>query len=149
MVEKKTLGRYSTFTKIFYYIWFVLSALVIASMFKDVFVGHIDARNIVFQIFFSIILLIAGFAFRNLHFLLKGVLEKGEFSFIYLYNLFSLVKTTIGVVFFYGCIGYEGGGVGLERIDLSPEMILTLACLVFLLIVFDLFFVYRDMTQDK
>lgn len=149
MLERKNLGKYYTFTKITYFIWFILSALVIASMFKDVFVGHIDARNIVFQIFFAIILLIVGYAFRYLNFLLKDILQGDTFSFLYLYKIHSLVKTTMAVVFLYGCIGYEGGGVGLERIDLSPNMLMTLACLGFLLIVFDLFFVYREMAEDK
>ena len=81
MLERKNLGKYYTFTKIAYFIWFILSALVIASMFKDVFVGHIDARNIVFQIFFSIILLIVGYAFRYLNFLLKDILQGDTFFF--------------------------------------------------------------------
>lgn len=149
MVERYKLERYYTFTKIFYIIWFVLPVLVIGSMFKDVFVGHIDARNIVFQMFFSIISLIAGFAFRNLNLLLKDILQEDRFSVNYMEKISSLVKTTMVVVFLFGCIGYEGGGPGLERIDLSPDMILSLAFLVFLQIVFKLFVVYRDMVQDK
>lgn len=149
MVERNKLERYHTFTKVFSIIWFVLSVLVLGSMFKDVFVGHIDERNIVFQMFFSIILLIAGFASRNLNFLLKDILQEDKFTFHYLDKISSLVKTTMVVVFLFGCIGYEGGGPGLERIDLSPDMILSLAFLVFLQIVFKLFFVYRDMVQDK
>ncbi|WP_322630466.1 hypothetical protein [Aedoeadaptatus coxii] len=149
MVERYKLERYYTFTKVFYFIWFVLPVLVIGSMFKDIYVGHIDLRNIVFQIFCAIILVIVGSAFRYLNFLLKDIIQGDTFSFLYLYKIHSLVKTTMAVVFLYGCIGYEGGGVGLERIDLSPNMILSLACLAFLLIVFDLFFVYQDMVQDK
>ncbi len=149
MVERNKLEKYYTFTKIFYIIWFVLPVLVIGSMFKDVFVGHIDARNIVFQMFFSIISLIAGFAFHNLNLLLKDILQEDRFSVNYMEKISSLVKTTMVVVFLYGCIGYEGGGPGLERINLSPDMILSLAFLVFLQIVFKLFVVYRDMVQEK
>lgn len=148
-MERYKLQRYYTFTKIFYFIWFVLPILVIGSMFKDIFVGHIDARNIVFQVFFTIIFVIVGSAFRNLNLLLKDILQEDAFSFQYLDKISSLVKMTMAVVFLYGCIGYEGGGVGLERIDLSPSMILSLACLVFLRIVFKLFFVYRDIVQNK
>ncbi len=149
MVERKNLERYRTFTKIFYILWFVLSVLVIASMFKDVFVGHIDPRNIVFQVFFAILLAILGSAFHNLNLLLKDILQEDAFPLKYLRKISSLVKTTMAVVFLYGCIGYEGGGPGLERIDLSPDMIMSLAFLFFLLIVFKLFFVYGDMVQDK
>ncbi|WP_322631248.1 hypothetical protein [Aedoeadaptatus coxii] len=148
-MERNKLEKYYTFTKIFYIIWFVLPVLVIGSMFKDVFVGHIDARNIVFQMFFSIISLIAGFAFHNLNLLLKDILQEDRFSVNYMEKISSLVKTTMVVVFLYGCIGYEGGGPGLERINLSPDMILSLAFLVFLQIVFKLFVVYRDMVQEK
>lgn len=149
MVERYKLERYYTFTKIFYIIWFVLPLLVIGSMFKDIYVGHIDPRNIVFQIFFAIILVIVGSAFRNLNYLLKDILHEDRFSVQYMEKISSLVKTTMVVVFLYGCIGYEGGGPGLERIDLSPDMILSLAFLAFLQIVFKLFVVYRDMVQDK
>lgn len=149
MVERYKLERYYTFTKVFYFIWFVLPVLVIGSMFKDIYVGHIDSRNIVFQIFLAIILVIVGFAFRNLNFLLKDILHEDKFSVNYMEKISSLVKTTMVVVFLYGCIGYEGGGPGLERIDLSPDMILSLAFLAFLQIVFKLFVVYRDMVQDK
>ena len=149
MVERYKLERYYTFTKVFYFIWFVLPVLVIGSMFKDIYVGHIDSRNIVFQMFFSIISLIAGFAFHNLNLLLKDILQEDRFSVNYMEKISSLVKTTMVVVFLFGCIGYEGGGPGLERIDLSPDMILSLAFLAFLQIVFKLFVVYRDMVQDK
>ncbi len=148
MVERYKLERYHTFTKVFSIIWFVLSVLVLGSMFKDVFVGHIDERNIVFQMFFSIILLIAGFAFRNLSFLLKDILQEDKFTFHYLDKISSLVKMTMVVVFLFGCISYDGG-VGLDRINLSPDMIMMLAGFAFFLIVFKLFFVYRDMVQDK
>ena len=148
-MKRKNLERYHMFTKVFSIIWFVLSVLVLGSMFKDVFVGHIDARNIVFQMFFSIISLIAGFAFHNLNLLLKDILQEDRFSVNYMEKISSLVKTTMVVVFLYGCIGYEGGGPGLERINLSPDMILSLAFLVFLQIVFKLFVVYRDMVQEK
>ena len=148
-MKRKNLERYHMFTKVFSIIWFVLSVLVLGSMFKDVFVGHIDARNIVFQMFFSIIFLIAGFAFRNLNFLLKDILQEDKFTFHYLDKISSLVKMTMVVVFLFGCRGYEGGGPGLERIDLSPDMILSLAFLAFLQIVFKLFVVYRDMVQEK
>lgn len=148
MVERNKLERYHTFTKVFSIIWFVLSVLVLGSMFKDVFVGHIDERNIVFQMFFSIILLIAGFAFRNLNFLLKDILQEDKFTFHYLDKISSLVKMTMVVVFLFGCISYDGG-VGLDRINLSPDMIMMLAGFAFFLIVFKLFFVYRDMVQDK
>ncbi|WP_322627700.1 hypothetical protein [Aedoeadaptatus coxii] len=110
--------------------------------------GHIDERNIVFQMFFSIILLIAGFAFRNLSFLLKDILQEDKFTFHYLDKISSLVKMTMVVVFLFGCISYDGG-VGLDRINLSPDMIMMLAGFAFFLIVFKLFFVYRDMVQDK
>lgn len=149
MVKRKNIERSYTFTKIFYIIWFVLSILAIICMFRDVFMGHIDARNIVFQVFFAIILAIVGSAFHNLNLVLKDILQEDTFSFQYLENISSRVKTAMIVVFLYGCIGYEGGGVGLERIDLSPNMIMVLACLVFLWIVFKLFFVYRDMIRDK
>lgn len=148
-MEQYKLKRYYTFTKIFYIIWFVLSILVIVSMFKDIFVGHINPRNIVFQVFFAIILVILGSAFHNLNLLLKDILQEDAFPLKYLAKISSLVKTTMGVVFLYGCIGYEGGGAGLEKIDLSPDMIMLLAFLFFLLIVFKLFFVYRDILQDK
>lgn len=136
------------FTKVFSIIWFVLSVLVLGSMFKDVFVGHIDARNIVFQMFFSIILLIAGFAFRNLNFLLKDILQEDKFTFHYLDKISSLVKMTMVVVFLFGCISYDGG-VGLDRINLSPDMVMVLAGFTFLLIVFKLFSVYRDLVHNK
>ena len=147
-MERNKLQRYYTFTKIFYFIWFVLSALMIGAMFKDVFAGDIYDRNIVFQIFFAIIFLIAGFAFRNLNFLLKDILQEDKFTFHYLDKISSLIKMTMVVVFLFGCISYDGG-VGLDRINLSPDMIMILACFAFLLIIFKLFFVYREMAQDK
>lgn len=147
-MERNKLQRYYTFTKIFYFIWFVLSALMIGAMFKDVFAGDIYDRNIVFQIFFAIIFLIAGFAFRNLNFLLKDILQEDEFTFHYLDKISSLIKMMMVVVFLFGCISYDGG-VGLDRINLSPDMILTLAGFAFLLIVFKLFSVYREMAQEK
>ncbi len=147
-VKRKNLERYHMFTKVFSIIWFVLSVLVLGSMFKDVFVGHIDARNIVFQMFFSIILLIAGFAFRNLNFLLKDILQEDKFTFHYLDKISSLVKMTMVVVFLFGCISYDGG-VGLDRINLSPDMVMVLAGFTFLLIVFKLFSVYRDLVHNK
>ena len=148
MVERNKLERYHTFTKVFSIIWFVLSVLVLGSMFKDVFVGHIDARNIVVQMFFSIILLIAGFASRNLNFLLKDILQEDKFTFHYLDKISSLVKMTMVVVFLFGCISYDGG-VGLDRINLSPDMVMVLAGFTFLLIVFKLFSVYRDLVHNK
>nr|WP_296154382.1 hypothetical protein [uncultured Peptoniphilus sp.] len=147
-MERNKLQRYYTFTKIFYFIWFVLSALMIGAMFKDVFAGDIYDRNIVFQIFFAIIFLIAGFAFRNLNFLLKDILQEDKFTFHYLDKISSLIKMMMVVVFLFGCISYDGG-VGLDRINLSPDMILTLAGFAFLLIVFKLFSVYREMAQEK
>lgn len=147
-MERNKLQRYYTFTKIFYFIWFVLSVLVIGAMFKDVFAGDIYDRNIVFQIFFAIIFLIAGFAFRNLNFLLKDILQEDKFTFHYLDKISSLIKMMMVVVFLFGCISYDGG-VGLDRINLSPDMILTLAGFAFLLIVFKLFSVYREMAQEK
>lgn len=147
-MKRKNLERYHMFTKVFSIIWFVLSVLVLGSMFKDVFVGHIDARNIVFQMFFSIILLIAGFAFRNLNFLLKDILQEDKFTFHYLDKISSLVKMTMVVVFLFGCISYDGG-VGLDRINLSPDMVMVLAGFTFLLIVFKLFSVYRDLVHNK
>lgn len=147
-MERNKLQRYYTFTKIFYFIWFVLSALMIGAMFKDVFAGDIYDRNFVFQIFFAIIFLIAGFAFRNLNFLLKDILQEDKFTFHYLDKISSLIKMTMVVVFLFGCISYDGG-VGLDRINLSPDMIMALAGFAFLLIVFKLFSVYREMVQDK
>lgn len=147
-MERNKLQRYYTFTKIFYFIWFVLSALMIGAMFKDVFAGDIYDRNIVFQIFFAIIFLIAGFAFRNLNFLLKDILQEDKFTFHYLDKISSLIKMMMVVVFLFGCISYDGG-VGLDRINLSPDMIMTLAGFAFLLIVFKLFSVYREMAQEK
>lgn len=147
-MERNKLQRYYTFTKIFYFIWFVLSVLVIGAMFKDVFVGDIYDRKIVFQIFLAIIWLIAGFAFRNLNFLLKDILQEDKFTFHYLDKISSLIKMMMVVVFLFGCISYDGG-VGLDRINLSPDMIMTLAGFAFLLIVFKLFSVYREMAQEK
>lgn len=147
-MERNKLQRYCTFTKIFYFIWFVLSVLVIGAMFKDVFVGDIYDRKIVFQIFLAIIWLIAGFAFRNLNFLLKDILQEDKFTFHYLDKISSLIKMMMVVVFLFGCISYDGG-VGLDRINLSPDMIMTLAGFAFLLIVFKLFSVYREMAQEK
>lgn len=148
MLERKNLGKYYTFTKVAYFIWFVLSVLVIGAMFKDVFVGDIYDRKIVFQIFLAIIWLIAGFAFRNLNFLLKDILQEDKFTFHYLDKISSLIKMMMVVVFLFGCISYDGG-VGLDRINLSPDMIMTLAGFAFLLIVFKLFSVYREMAQEK
>lgn len=148
MLERNKLQRYYTFTKIFYFIWFILSVLVIGAMFKDVFVGDIYDRKIVFQIFLAIIWLIAGFAFRNLNFLLKDILQEDKFTFHYLDKISSLIKMMMVVVFLFGCISYDGG-VGLDRINLSPDMIMTLAGFAFLLIVFKLFSVYREMAQEK
>lgn len=149
MAERNKLEKYYTFTKIFYIIWFVIPVLGIGLMIKDIYVGHIDSRNIVFQVFLAIIFVIVGFAFRNLNLLLKDILQDDRFSVNYMEKISSLVKMTMVVVFLYGCIGYEGGGPGLERINLSPDMILSLAFLVFLQIVFKLFVVYRDMVQEK
>lgn len=108
-MERYKLQRYYTFTKIFYIIWFVLSVLVIGSMFKDLFVGHYDPRNVVLQVFFAIILAILGSAFHHLNLLLKDILQEDTFSLRYLDKISSLAKTTMAVVFLYGCIGYEGG----------------------------------------
>ncbi|MDY6044471.1 MAG: hypothetical protein SPI65_02705 [Peptoniphilus sp.] len=134
---KKNVSLYYKFTKIFSIVWFALAILGTVLMFSYAVSGNFDVKNLVFKTFAAILLLITGLIFRDLGKVLKSIMERDAFDFAHLNRITTYIKVMMLCVVAFGFYLFENG--------IGPMMILILACLAFVLIIFNLFPIYREM----
>lgn len=142
-MREKSINRCYKFTKVFYVIWFTVFILTLFFAIKSVVDGNFEDRVLVFKFFSAAFMFVVGLSFYNLNLVFKSLLKTNKLDFKPLERILSFIKALIVIVFLYGCIGYNNG-IGLETVDLSPDMILLLSLLIFVFIILKLIFIYRD-----
>ena len=142
-MKEKSINRYYKFTKFFYVVWFVVALITLFIAIKSVIDGNFEDRLLVFRLFSSAFMFVVGLSFYNLNIVFKSLLTTNTLDFKPLERILSFIKALIVIVFLYGCIGYNNG-IGLDTINLSPDMILLLSLLIFVFIILKLIFIYRD-----